>query len=167
MTNADNNRDTKYTIDNDMNNHNAHILHKWAQQSAVSCVSCLTDDVSHHFGSSSLSPSSRVIRMSHMCGSPWSSPTPLSTSTCPSPSSSTPLSWSTLTCTPTSTTWTPWKKTAPLRPGDPGRQRRHPLPHTGWVIFSGYRLKNVCQSWSTLRNSQQHLQWHPMKKKKM
>ena len=31
MTNVDNNRDTKYTINNDTNNHNAHNLHKWAQ----------------------------------------------------------------------------------------------------------------------------------------
>ena len=31
--------------------------------------------------------------------------------TCPSPSSSTPLSSCTLTCTPTSTTWTTWKTT--------------------------------------------------------
>ena len=28
MTNVDNNRDTKYTINNDTNNHNAHDLHK-------------------------------------------------------------------------------------------------------------------------------------------
>ena len=28
MTNVDNNRDTKYTIDNDTNNHNAHNLHE-------------------------------------------------------------------------------------------------------------------------------------------
>ena len=67
--------------------------------------------------------SSHVIRMSHMCGSPWSSPTSLSTSTCPSPSSSTPLSWCTLRCTPTSTTWTPWKITLDnSRPQSPKRQ---------------------------------------------
>ena len=32
LTNVDNNSDTKYT---DTNNHNAHNLHKWAQQRAV------------------------------------------------------------------------------------------------------------------------------------
>ena len=58
MTNVDNNRDTKNTINNDTNNHIAHYLHKWAQQRAVSRLSCLTDDVSHHIGSSSLSLSS-------------------------------------------------------------------------------------------------------------
>ena len=46
MTNVDINNDTKYTInENDTNNHNAHDLHKCAQQRAVSCLSCL-DDVS-------------------------------------------------------------------------------------------------------------------------
>ena len=33
-------------------------LHKWAQQGAVSRLSCLDDNVSHHIGSSSLSLSS-------------------------------------------------------------------------------------------------------------
>ena len=44
------------------------------------------------------------------------SSTSLSTSTCLSPSSSSPLSWCTLTCTPTSTTWTPWKITCTTPP---------------------------------------------------
>ena len=52
MNNEDNNHDTKYTINHDTNNHNAHDLHKKAQKRAVSCVLCLTDDVSHHIGSS-------------------------------------------------------------------------------------------------------------------
>ena len=42
------------------------------RQRTGSCVLCLTDDVSHHIGSSSLSLSSHVIRMSHMCRSLWS-----------------------------------------------------------------------------------------------
>ena len=63
MTNEDNNRDTKYT-NNDTNNHNAHDLHKWAQQRAVSCVSCLTDDVSHHIGSIR-------SRVCHLTYTPW------------------------------------------------------------------------------------------------
>ena len=52
MTTEDDNHDTKYTNKHDTNNHNAHDLHKCAQQRAVSCVSCLTDDVSLHIGSS-------------------------------------------------------------------------------------------------------------------
>ena len=75
MTNEDNNHDTKYTNKNDTNNHNAHDLDKWAQQRAVSCVSCLIDDVSHHIGSIR----SRICHlhaMSHMCRSPWFSSTP-------------------------------------------------------------------------------------------
>ena len=40
----------------------------------------------------------------------------LSTSTCPSPSSSILCPWCTLTCTPTSTTWTPWKITCTSPP---------------------------------------------------
>ena len=44
------------------------------------------------------------------------SSTSLSTSTCPSPSSSTPLSSCTLSTTPTSTTWTPWKITCATPP---------------------------------------------------
>ena len=45
MTNEDNS-DTKYTIHNDTNDHDARELHKWAQQHAVSRPSCLSDDVS-------------------------------------------------------------------------------------------------------------------------
>ena len=67
MTNVDINSDTKYTFNNDTNNHDTRNLHKWAQQRAVSRFSCLDDNVSHHIGSSSLSLSSHVIPMSHMC----------------------------------------------------------------------------------------------------
>ena len=35
MTNEDINNDTKYTINNDTNNHEARDLHEWAQQRAV------------------------------------------------------------------------------------------------------------------------------------
>ena len=66
--------------------------------------------------------------MLHMCGSPWSSPTSLSTSTCPSPSSSTPLSWCTLTCTPTSTTWIPWKITCATPPRGASTPTTSPTP---------------------------------------
>ena len=72
MTSEDNNRDTMYTINNDTNNHNAHILHKWAQQRAVSCVSCLTDDVSHHIGSSRSCVRHSIRMSSMMCVSLWS-----------------------------------------------------------------------------------------------
>ena len=51
MTNEDNS-DTKYTINNDTNNHDTRDLHKWAQQRAVSRLSSLDDNVSHHIGSS-------------------------------------------------------------------------------------------------------------------
>ena len=47
MTNEDINNDTKYTInENHMNKHDARELHKWAQQHAVSRLSCLVDHVS-------------------------------------------------------------------------------------------------------------------------
>ena len=112
MTNVDNS-DTTYTNKNDTNNHNAHDLHKWAQQRAVS-VSC-PHHVSHHIGSSRpwvCHPHA----MSHMCCHPWFSSTSLSTSTCTSPSSSFSPSSCTLTCTPTWTTWTPWKITCATPP---------------------------------------------------
>ena len=56
------------------------------------------------------------------------SSTSLSTSTCPSPSSSTPLSWCTLTCTPTSTTWTPWKITCATPPRGASTPTTSPTP---------------------------------------
>ena len=54
----------------------------------------------------------------------------LSTSTCPSPSSSTPLSWRTLTCIPTSTTWTPWKITCATPPRGALTPTTSPSPHS-------------------------------------
>ena len=66
--------------------------------------------------------------MSHMCGSLWFSPTSFSISTCLSPSSSTLLSWCTLTCTPTSTTWTPWKITCATPPRGASTPTTSPSP---------------------------------------
>ena len=78
-------------------------------------LSCL-DNVSWSFWlKSSMSPSLH-LPVIHDVRFSLTSPTSLSTSTCPSPSSSTPLSWCTLTCTPTSTTWTPWKITCATPP---------------------------------------------------
>ena len=71
---------------------------------------------SHDLLGSSRSRVCHLIFTSCICAFFFDSSTSLSTSTCPSPSSSTPLSWCTLTCTPTSTTWTPWKITCATPP---------------------------------------------------
>ena len=127
MTNVDINSDTKYTINNDTNNHDTRNLHEWARQRIGSCVSCFTDDVSHHIGSSSLSLSFHLHTM-HMCCCLWFSSTSLSTSTCRSPSSSSPLSWCSLTCRPTSTTRTPWKMTCATPPRGASTSTTSPTP---------------------------------------
>ena len=63
-----------------------------------------------------------------MCRSPWYSSSSLSTSTCPSPSSSSPVSWCTLTCTPTSTNWTPWIITCATPPRGATKPTTSPSP---------------------------------------
>ena len=105
--------------------------------------------------------------MLHMCRSLWSSPTSLSTSTCPSPSSSTPLSWCTLTCTPTSTTWTPWKTTCatpprgaststtsptPSQEGEKGREARHTVFFTPVGPMVYWRRRRVLWFYETQKN---------------
>ena len=128
MTNEDNNHDTKYTIHNDTNDHDARELHKWTQQHAVSRSSCLSDDVSWSSWLKFIeSFTSRHPHVAHVLFSLISS-TSLSTSTCPSPSSSSPLSWCTLTCTQTSTTWTPWKITCATPPRGASTPTTSPTP---------------------------------------
>ena len=95
-----------------MNNHNAHDLHKWAQQRAGSCVSCL-DSWSSWLKSFTCLSSSRHV--AHVWFSLIFTYLPFYFD----------LSFSvffhssvlcTLTCTPTSTTWTPWKITCATPP---------------------------------------------------
>ena len=58
---------------------------------------------------------------------------PLSTTTCPSPSSSFPLSSCSLTCRPTSTTRTPWKMTCATPPRGASTPTTTPTPsHHKW-----------------------------------
>ena len=99
-------------------------------------------------GSSSLSLSSHVIRMSHMCCCFWFSSTSLSTSTCLSPSSSSPLSWCSLTCRPTSTTWTPWKITCATPPRGASTPTTSPTPSHQICLYlcndSRKRLQSYC-----------------------
>ena len=69
-TNEDINNDTKHTINNDTNNHNARDLHEWAQQRAVSCVSCL-DVESWSCWFKSFTCLSSHLHAMYMCVSLW------------------------------------------------------------------------------------------------
>ena len=102
------------TNTNDTNNHGARDLHKWAQQHAVSRLSCLDVESWSSWLKSFECPSSsrHVAHVSFF----------LILFILPFyfdlyfPSSSTPPSSCTLTCTPTSTTWTPWRITCATPP---------------------------------------------------
>ena len=120
----------KYTINNDTNNHDTRDLHKWAQQRAVSCVSCLTDDVSHHIGSSSLSLS-LMSSACRTCVVVFDSLRPLF-----SLPPALVFSFSPCSCWPAD--WPPRpelraKWLVPLRQGEPRRLWRHALPHRLWA----------------------------------
>ena len=109
-SNEDKNHDTNYFNKHTDVNHDTRKLHLWARHVERAVSVCL-DVVSYtpHWLKMFLESSFHSIFM-HVWFS-LTSLSSLSTSTCPSPSSSTPLSWCTLSCTPTSTTWTPWKIT--------------------------------------------------------
>ena len=120
MTSVDNS-DTKYTNKNDTNNHNTHDLQKWAQQRAVRGISCL-HHVSHHIGSSRPWVCHRHFHVIHdVSVSPSFSSTSLPTSTCT-------FSFSPSSCTPTSTTWTPWKITCATPPRGATTPTTSPTP---------------------------------------
>ena len=107
------NSDTKYTNTIDMNKHDARDLHKWAQQRAVSGRSF---SLVCHTTLAQVRVSFHSIRMLHMCRPPYSLRPPFLLPPCTSPSSSVSPSSCTLTCTPTSTTWTLWKITCATPP---------------------------------------------------
>ena len=99
MSDEDNNHDTNYINKHKDANHDTRKLHLWARhvERAVSVLSwccVIHTSLAQDVLESSLHPIFMHERLS------LTSPSSLSTSTCPSPSSSTPLSWCTLSRTP-------------------------------------------------------------------
>ena len=102
MTNVDNS-DTKYTINNETITTRAIYT---SEHSSAPLVVFLVLMIMCHTTLAQVHWVCHLHAMLHMCRSPWSSPTPFLLQPVLLPSSSSPLSWCTLTCTPTSTTWT-------------------------------------------------------------
>ena len=136
-SNEDNNYDTNYINKHTDANHDTRKLHEWARHVERAVSVCLDDCHTHLIGSSSLSL--HLIRMSCMCDSPWSHLL-LFLLRPDLPRLLPLLSWCTLTCTPTSTTWTPWKTTfatprrgalTPMTSPSPSQHRNQRTP----VIF--------------------------------
>ena len=118
MSDEDNKHDTSYINKHKYTNHDTRKLHLWARhvERAVFVVHLLMSCHTHLMAQDVLESSSHPHAIHERLS--LTSPSSLSTSTWPSPSSSTSPSWCTLSRTPTSTTWTPCNTTcAPPRRG--------------------------------------------------